>query len=405
MVILHQHDGVVDLGLGGDGVREFLVHADVLRPVLLAEHRTHEGYVAERPKPLVGDAVIIAFEFFVGQPQPPHGIFGRPRRHADVITRIHGVAIGGAAAVRDPGATTRAHDRLERGDEAARRQLHFDFAIVVPVVDVGFAVGDHEHIHPGQFLVEQLRQRRRRPVDVNAFGEALLDPEIVDQGSQFRTHRERRARMAVGGRRAPHFLDRRAQRRGPSSDDCDDDGDTEQAEAEHRADEGERHIDLRFSRTTIRIGQVVQDQQMALGAGSRGHRKDRDVNAAPVLRNHARRVGGRARELVAVDRAGQQFGRVFELAVQRAIAERQNALVLGHTFEVRRQVDAGTGAEAGRDLIADRPEDEPRARLHILKRPAFDEHGSQRGERRHEDERRADCRCEKSSNGIAKNVL
>ena len=89
-----------------------------------AERRPHVRDVAQRPQALVGEAVVVA-RLLLGVSQMRRSWYaGSLGRHRDAVVRVDGLAVGAAAAVRDPGARARAHHRLERGDEAARRVLH-----------------------------------------------------------------------------------------------------------------------------------------------------------------------------------------------------------------------------------------------------------------------------------------
>ena len=56
--------------------------------------------------------------------------------------------------MRDPGAAAGAHHRLDRGDEAACRDLQLDLSVLA-IVDVRLAVGDHQHLGAGQLLLKQ----------------------------------------------------------------------------------------------------------------------------------------------------------------------------------------------------------------------------------------------------------
>ena len=81
----------------------------------------------------------------------------------------------------DPNSAAGAHDRLERGDQAARRGLKHDLA-VDPVVNIGLAVRDDDDLGFGQILIEKLMQRFRRPFHVNAVGVFSLEPKLGQHG-------------------------------------------------------------------------------------------------------------------------------------------------------------------------------------------------------------------------------
>ena len=73
---------------------------------------------------------------------------------------IDDLPIGGAAAMGDPDTGTGAHHRLQSGDDPAGRHLHLDL-LVLPVVDIGFPVGDDQELLPRELLPEKLPQRFR----------------------------------------------------------------------------------------------------------------------------------------------------------------------------------------------------------------------------------------------------
>ena len=89
-----------------------------------AERRARVRDVAERPQALVGEAVVVAALLLGGEPHAAQRVRLLAGRHAHAAVRVDGLAIGDAAAVRDPDARARAHHRLERGDQAARRVQH-----------------------------------------------------------------------------------------------------------------------------------------------------------------------------------------------------------------------------------------------------------------------------------------
>ena len=83
-----------------------------------------------------------------------------------MVVLVDRVAVGGARAVRDPGAGAGAHHRLERGHQAARRRGSRS-VVVLAVVDVGLAVGD-DHLVALQILGDHGAQRLRVPADAVA---------------------------------------------------------------------------------------------------------------------------------------------------------------------------------------------------------------------------------------------
>ena len=121
------------------------------------------GDVAQRPQALVGEAEVVALLLLLRQPDAADAVGRVLGRHHHVVVLVDGVAVGGARAVRDPGARAGAHHRLERGDQAARRALDLDHVVLAPRVDVGLAVGDDQHLVALQVLAQDAAQRVRAP--------------------------------------------------------------------------------------------------------------------------------------------------------------------------------------------------------------------------------------------------
>ena len=85
------------------------------------EDRPGVGDVAERPQRAVGEAVVVASLLFLGQPDAAQRVGRLVRRHGEAAVIVGRLVVAAAAAVRDPDAAGRAHDRIERRDEAAGR--------------------------------------------------------------------------------------------------------------------------------------------------------------------------------------------------------------------------------------------------------------------------------------------
>ncbi len=164
VIILHQDDRVFGIHLAEDRVGEFLVHGLVLAPILGAEDGPGVRHVAERPQPFVREAVVVALLFFLGEPHTPNQIRFFAGRHQYVIFAIDRIAIGGAAAVSHPDTGTGAHHGLERGHESARRVLNFHRSFAGVLMNVGFAVGEDDHLLAVKIPVEALLQALRGPL-------------------------------------------------------------------------------------------------------------------------------------------------------------------------------------------------------------------------------------------------
>src|SRR6185436_12779658 len=163
VVILHEDDRVLGARLVDHHVGEALVDVLVVLPVRRAKGRSGVGDVAERPETFVGKAEVVALLLLFRQPYPADAVRGTLGRHHDVVVLVHRVAVGGARAVRDPGSGAGAHDRLERGDEAARRALDLDHVVLAPHVQVGLAIGDDHDLVALQVLAQDAAQRLRAP--------------------------------------------------------------------------------------------------------------------------------------------------------------------------------------------------------------------------------------------------
>jgi hypothetical protein len=70
VVVLHEDDGVLGVGLLPDRLGEAGVDGDVVLPVLLAEGGAGVREVAQRPEALVGEAVVVALLLLRGEPDP-----------------------------------------------------------------------------------------------------------------------------------------------------------------------------------------------------------------------------------------------------------------------------------------------------------------------------------------------
>ena len=176
MIVLHQDDGIFAVGFGADGFGKALVHRTIGGVVLAAELRPRMREVAQRPQPFVGEAIVIAALLFLGQPDAPQQVAVVDRGtwwHAQVTRRVRRLAIGRAAAMRDPHARTGAHHRLNRRHQTAGRMQHLDVALAVAVVDVRLAIGEQQHALALHILLQDLAQARWTPASLLPLGIAL----------------------------------------------------------------------------------------------------------------------------------------------------------------------------------------------------------------------------------------
>ena len=178
VIVLNEDDRIFGVHLLTDGVGELLVDGLVVLPVLASEDGAGVREVAERPEALVGEAVVVALLFFGREPDPPDEVGLFAGRHADPPVLVGRLSVRGAAAVGDPDSGAGAHDRLERGDETARRMNDDDTAVLGPFVDVGFPIRDDDDFLAVQVAVERLLEPLRRPVAALAVGFFLGDDAI-----------------------------------------------------------------------------------------------------------------------------------------------------------------------------------------------------------------------------------
>ena len=132
-------------------------------PVAGPKHRPHVRDVAQRPQAFVGEAVVVALLLRLGQPDPPQGVARRPGRHLHTIVLVDDIAVGGAAALRDPGAGAGSHHRLHRGHQPAGGPVAGD-AVVAVLVDVGLAIGDDDDLVGRKIVPEQRAQPLGAPL-------------------------------------------------------------------------------------------------------------------------------------------------------------------------------------------------------------------------------------------------
>ena len=130
-------------------IGELAIDVAVMPPVFGAEHRPRVGDVAERPDSFVGESIIEAALLFRREPDAPQRVLRMVGRHADMVERVHCLAVRVAGALRDPGAVAGAQNRLHRGDQAAGGHDAFDAARPV-LMFVGLAIGDREEARAPQ---------------------------------------------------------------------------------------------------------------------------------------------------------------------------------------------------------------------------------------------------------------
>jgi len=117
------------------------------------------------------------------EPDPSQLIPGIVDRRRYTIHRVHDVAIGGAAPVRDPGAGAGAHDRLDGRDQTTGGALDDD-PVAGAYVNERLAIRHHDHVVPLQLAIQDPAQRVRRPAELFLVTQAMLGLEVVDEGAE-----------------------------------------------------------------------------------------------------------------------------------------------------------------------------------------------------------------------------
>src|SRR5216684_6038777 len=99
VIVLGQNNGAFRAGhLFENGVRELLVGRLVILPILYPKYGARVRDVAERPKALISEPVIVAFFFLSRQPDTPQSVLRLFRRYPETIVFIHGSAVRIAGA-------------------------------------------------------------------------------------------------------------------------------------------------------------------------------------------------------------------------------------------------------------------------------------------------------------------
>ena len=283
--------------------------------------------------------------------------------------RIHRLAVGRSAAVRDPLAAAGAHDGLQRRHKPARRNLKGNRPVAA-VMDVRLAIGDGDHLGAGQPILEQPVQGLRRPLHLQAVPLGAVVPELPQQ----RAHRVRH-RQAVGGPRtrlkaAPRVGDGGAHRLGPGAQHAEHARQGEQPDSENDRHDGDDRVEPRPGRALVDEAQVVQDDQVS-------PRRPHAQRESAYQQSLAAGIDpGKGTALGAVRAgAGDALGHVLRGMLQppllAAVAQGREPLVLGQALEERNEIGAGRKGKAGGNLVPDGVEDEAGSQLHIALRPAL----------------------------------
>ena len=137
-----------------------LVNPLVLQPVLGSKNRPGVRDVAERPKALVRKTIVVAFFFFVGEPDAAQCVTGAIGRNAEPVAGIDNFSVSAARAVRNPCAVACQQNGFEGRDHAAGRHDHFDrFVLPVEHMHVRLAIRNDKE----RLLLESIAQADAQP--------------------------------------------------------------------------------------------------------------------------------------------------------------------------------------------------------------------------------------------------
>ena len=298
MVVLHQHHRVLRLGFGDDRVREPRVDVAVVLEIARAERGAHVRDVTQRPQALVGEAVVIPALFLGREPDAPDLVERLPGRHRHAVVAIDGLAVGAAAAVRDPGPRARAHHGLERGDEAAGRVLDAD-SLRRAHVDIRLPVGHRDHVVAVQLAAQRRPQRLLVPDALAAVERPVLPLEVADQVAEVAGDRAQLRRRGGTGRPQDALAAQQpaqAVHPAPPRELRDDDRDQRDARAER--DEEVEQVAARFLAAALDEAHVVDQHEARVGRDAAVDGANRDVQ-------HAAR---RAQQMLAGIRVGIERG-------------------------------------------------------------------------------------------------
>ena len=293
VVVLHEDDRVVGVHFLQRGLGELAIHRLVVRPVARTEHRAGVRDVAQRPQALVGEAVVVTALFLLGQPHAAQQVRVLARRHVDEVLGVHRLAIGGAAAVRDPDARTSAHHRLERGDQARGRMMHDDPAVAIEVVDVRLAIGEHDDAFAEQISLERILQSLRRPGAGRAV-QLAFEAQPVDQLADVLEQRLELGLVHAAAQHPADFVGPAAPRHARQDN-------REQRGRARQHGEGADQQPLQLPFTGLRKATVVQQHQEANRLAALGYRQGAQIEvvvprrdaAVPAGPLRSRRIGDR----------------------------------------------------------------------------------------------------------------
>jgi len=125
----------------GDSVREPQIHRTVPLPEFRPKLEMLNEHVAQRPERAIREAVVVAVDVGVIEPDPVQRVLRILRRNLNAPRFIADVTIRGSRPPRHPRAVGVTHRRIERRNETARRLLDLD-SLRAAHVFVRLAIGD-----------------------------------------------------------------------------------------------------------------------------------------------------------------------------------------------------------------------------------------------------------------------
>ncbi len=105
-----------------------------------------------------------------------------------MIGGVHCLAVGAAAAMRDPRSAARPHHRLQRRYQPARRLLNLQFSVIA-VMDVRFAVGNSNDLSVGQIFMNDVLEGVGAPTQIFRVDRLAPGVEVPDEPVKFFTQR------------------------------------------------------------------------------------------------------------------------------------------------------------------------------------------------------------------------
>ncbi len=335
VIILDQHDGISRGGLVDDRVGEFLVDLAVILVITGAEGRAHMRDVAQRPQALVGESGVVAGFLLAGEPDPADLVERMLRWNGEPVVAVDGVAVGRAAAVRDPGARARAHHRFQRRHKAARGALDVHAAVLGAHVDVRLAVRYGDHVVAVQLAAQRRAQRLLVPDPLASVERAVLALEVADEIAQVARDRAQFRRRAGDARPEDALAaEQRMQSAHPAAPGNLRDHDGDERDRGAQGDEEIEKIAPELLVAALDEAHVVDKRQPGRGTHSAVDLLHGDVKRTRADVQQRLGLTVARLEVGAVERAREVRRRNRGIASRDAEADRVEPLVAQHPAEV-----------------------------------------------------------------------